>query len=151
MFTGISWNSYLTAVTILLAGYYLFIALRFFRSELLQIFSGKNLTGDKVSFTQQRKPELTSHQAHLQQAFEKQDIFQVAQSLGDEILAYLIQAGKDKVHKEDVMQSLKSLIAKYPSIKDSAFREVIQNLVIKECETNCSIHLSEEDVSVLCR
>lgn len=136
---------------VLLAVYYFFIALRFYRSDILQIFSGKEFTQERVSFTSSQKvqPDQTLHQANLKHAFETQDLFQVSQSLRDEIMAYLHEAGRDPLNKEDVLLSLKSLIAKYPSIKDSAFREVIQNLIITECETNCSIHLSEEELSVL--
>jgi len=152
MFTEISWNSYITIVIVLLAVYYLFIGFRYYRSDLLQLLSGKEFTpADRVSFmaTKRIKHDQTSHQANLKQAFEKQDAFQTAQSLGDEILAYLNEAGRNALNKEDVVQSLKTLSAKYPSIKDSAFLDVIQNLIITESETNCSIHFSEEELSEL--
>lgn len=138
MFTDISWSSYITFMIALLAVYYLFIGFTYYRSDLLQLFSGKEF-----------RPNQIFHQENLQQAFQKQDMFQVSQSLGDEIMAYLSEAGRDTLNKEDILQSLKSLVAKYPSIKDSAFRDVIQNLILTESETNCSIHLSEEELSAL--
>ena len=151
MFTDISWSSYITFMIALLAVYYLFIVLRFYRSDILQIFAGKEFTQDRVSFTSTQKvqPNQTRHQENLQEAFENQDLFQASQSLGDEIIAYLREAGRDTVSKEDVNQSLRSLIAKYPSIKHSAFREAIQNLILTESEANYSIHLSEEELSAL--
>lgn len=152
MFTEISWNNYIISVIVLLVIYYLFIGFRYYRSDLLELLSGtKSTQTDRVSFIdlQTIRPEQTQHQANLKQAFEKQDLFQVTQSVGDEIMAYLNEAGRDTLNKEDIIQSMKSLIAKYPSVKDSAFRDAIQNLIIKECETNCSIHLSEEEISAL--
>lgn len=137
---------------VVLAVYYLVIGFRYYRSDLLQLLSEKRFTStDSVRFTgtQQIKPGQSSHQVNMQQAFEKQDIFQVAQSLSDEIQAYLNEAGRGTVNKEDIIQSLRLLIAKYPSVKESAFREVVQNLIISECETTCSIHLSEEEINVL--
>lgn len=151
MFTEISWNGYITIVIVLLAVYYLFIGLRYYRDDLLQLLSGRKFpqTDKPLTVLPSTKLDQTPHQANLKQAFEKQDFFQVAQSLGDEIMAYLNEAGRDKLNKEDVMQSLRSLIAKYPPIKNSPFREVIQNLIVTECETNCSIHLSEQELSTL--
>lgn len=151
MFTEISWSNYITIVIVLLAIYYLFIGFRYYRTDLLQLLSGREFTTDKVSFTSTKpdKPDQTQHQSDLQQAFKSQDLFQVAQSLGDEIMAYLNEAGRDTLNKEDIIQSLKSLIAKYPSIKDSPFCEVIQNLIVTECKTSCSIHLSAEELSAL--
>ena len=152
MFTDISWGSYITFMIALLAVYYLIIGLRFYRTDIVQLISGKQFSpGEKVSFTSAKldQPNPSLHQANLQQAFEKQDMYQSSQSLGDEIMAYLHEAGRDTLSKEDVAQSLKLLIGKYPSIKDSAFRGVIENLILTESETNCSIHLSEEELSEL--
>lgn len=152
MFTEISWNSYITIVIVLLAGYYLFIGFRYYRTDILHLLSGRKFTQtDSVSFTstQQIKPDQSSHPANMQEGFEKQNLFQLAQSFSDEIQAYLNEAGRNTLNKKEVMQSLKSLLAKYPSIKNSSFQEFIQNLIKTECETSCSIHLSEEELSAL--
>lgn len=153
MFTQISWSSYITIVVVLLAGYYFFVGFWYYRDNLLQLLSGRKITaGDTVNFTAQHpliKPEQSLHQANVQEVFEKQNLFQLTQSLSDEIQAFLNEAGRNKIHKGDVIYSLQLLLAKYPALKDSSFREFIQNLIETECETNCSIHLSDEELSVL--
>ncbi len=155
MFTQISWGSYTTIVVVFLACYYLFVGFKYYRTDLLQLLSGKGISPDNTaSFTATQKqvsvkPRQSLHKTNLQEAFEKQDLFQLAQSLSDEIQAYLNEAGRNKVVKEESMQSLKALVGKYPLLKDSSFHEFIQNLIETEFETNFSIHLSEEELSAL--
>jgi hypothetical protein len=133
MFTEISWSSYVTIVIVLLVIYYLFIGLRYYRTELFRIFAGRKIPADAV------KEEVP----------EKKNIFQLTRSLSDEIQAYLDEAGRNTLHKEEVITSLQSLLAKYPSVTDSPFRKVIQNLIVTECETCCSIHFGEKELSEL--
>ena len=109
MFTQISWSSYITIVVVLLAGYYFFVGFWYYRDDLLQLLSGRKITaGDTVNFTAQHpliKPEQSLHQANVQEVFEKQNLFQLTQSLSDEIQAFLNEAGRNKIHKGDVIYS----------------------------------------------
>ena len=88
MFTEISWTSYLVVTSIFLAGYYLFIGFRYYRNDLLQLMGGRQIINDKVSFKSTEtepviKPEQGLHDVKIQEAFEKQNLFQLAQSLSD--------------------------------------------------------------------
>ena len=139
MFTEISWNSYLTIVIVLLAVYYVFIGLLYYSSNIVGLLSGKKFT---------QRDTLTSV-VGMDTLTEKKNLFQTAHSLSDEIQAYLNEAGRNSLNKEDVVQSLKVMLAKYPVIKDLPFRDVIQNLIRREAETYCSIHLSEEEINEL--
>jgi hypothetical protein len=130
MFTEISWSSYIVTVLLLSTGYYLFIGYRYYRHDILQLISGKKVTtNDVVAANQNPEP--------------------LIQSFSDEIRAFMEQAGKNELDKKDIIQSLHLLLKKYPTLKDSAFQESIQNLIINECTSYCSIHLSEEELSVL--
>ena len=139
MFTEISWNSYLTIVIVLLAVYYVFIGLLYYSSNIVGLLSGKKFT---------QRDTLTSV-VGMDTLTEKKNLFQTAHSLSDEIQAYLNEAGRNSLNKEDVVQSLKVMLAKYPVIKDLPFRDVIQNLIRTEAETYCFIHLSEEEINEL--
>ena len=152
MFAEISWSGYITIVVVLLAAYYFVIAIRYYRDDLFQLISGKKTTQPStVNFTatQSQPSERGLHQTNMQEAFEKQNLFQLAQSLSDEIQAFLNEAGRNKLNKEEIIQSLQLLLTKYPAVRDSSFQEFIQNLIETECEANCSIHLSDEELSVL--
>jgi hypothetical protein len=145
MFTDISWSSYIITVIILLAGYYLFIGFRYYRNDLLQSLSGKKISPDEASFKAPQK----SHKENLLEAFEKQNFFQLSQSAADEIQAFIHQAGSDKLNADEVMKGIRALLGKYPGLKDSPFCELIENLIISECEMNCSIPLDAEQARAL--
>ncbi|HUZ60577.1 MAG TPA: hypothetical protein VMU83_17530 [Hanamia sp.] len=130
MFTQNSWSSYIVTVLLLLGGYYLFIGYRYYRNDLLQLISGKrNTTNDKLVSTQR-------HQTLIQ-------------SFSDEVHAFMEQAVKNKLDKKDIMQSLQLLLQKYPALKDSGLQGSVQNLIINEYASYCSIHLSDEELSGL--
>lgn len=138
MFINISWSSYFDFVAFILVAYYLFIIFRFYRSDIGHFLTPRSSEETERTFS--------SHKEKLQEAFEAQDHFQYASSLSDEIRAFLRAGTCDK---DIILQSLKVLLVKYPSIKDSSFKEMIQNLILTECETNSSIHLSEEELREL--
>lgn len=130
MFTQISWSSYIITVLLLSTAYYLFIGYRYYRNDLLQLVSGKrNTTNDNVVSTQRHQP--------------------LIQSFSDEARAFMEQAGKNKLDKKEIIQSLQLLFKKYPFLKDSAFQGSVQSLIINECASYCSIHLSDEELSAL--
>lgn len=130
MFTQISWSSYILTVLLLSAVYYLFIGYRYYRDDLLQLVSGKRLTTHDFVST-----------AFRQEPLEK--------SFSDEVRAFMNEAGKNKMSKKDIMKSLQLLFKKYPTLKDTASQESIQNLIVNEYASYCSIHLSYEELSGL--
>jgi len=155
MFTQISWSNYITVVALLLAGYYLIIGYLYYRSDILNLLLGRKIIqfgNTSLTATQTdplHKPVLRFNKAHVENAFEKQNLFPAVQSLSDEIQAFLNEAGRNKLNKEDVLPPLQLLLAKYPILKDSSFQESMQNIIETECIANCSIHLSEEDLNKL--
>ncbi|MDB5222369.1 MAG: hypothetical protein JWN83_1036 [Chitinophagaceae bacterium] len=153
MFTEISWGTYITIVIVLLAVYYLFIGFRYYRRDLSQLISGgKTGFPDKAKFTASKSDVIIKprpHEAFMQLSVEDQNLYQLLQSLSDEIQALLGEAGNKRLNKDEIITALKILIAKYSVLKNSSFRESIQNLIQTESETNCSIHLSEKELSEL--
>lgn len=129
MFKQISWNSYLIMVLLLTIVYYLFIVLKYYRNDVIKLIYGKNLLSRNISNNEVDQPLL--------------------QSFSSEIKAFIYEAGKDQLNIRDMMPSLQILIRKYPGIRDMTMRESIQNLIIHECKTNCSIHLGEHELSEL--
>ncbi|MDB5198735.1 MAG: hypothetical protein JWO92_698 [Chitinophagaceae bacterium] len=107
---------------------------------------------DKAKFTASKSDAVAKqkpHEAFMQQSVEDQNLYQLLQSLSDEIQALLGEAGNNRLNKDEIITALKLLIAKYSVLRNSSLRESIQNLIQTECEMNCSIHLSEEELSVL--
>jgi hypothetical protein len=127
MFTQISWSSYLTTILSLSAAYYLFLAFRYYRKDVVKIFAGKKNTGDENVSMDFQKPML--------------------QSFSDEVRAFLFEAIRNNLNKEDIIGSIQMLIRKYPGVKDLTFRNSIEHLIIEE--SAASIHLSEQNLSEL--
>lgn len=146
MFTEISWDSYITIIAVLVTGYYLFVGFRYYRSDFIELLSGKKMSqADRASFTEVQK----SHKENLQEAFEKPNLFQLAQSVSDEIQAYLHEGAKNKLNGDEVMKGLRLLLGKYPDLKNSSFSEVIENLIINDCEANFSMQLDTVQIKAL--
>lgn len=127
MFTQISWSTYLTTILILSIAYYLLLAFHFYRKDILKIFTGKKITGSENFSFDFQKPML--------------------QSFSVEVRAFLFEAIKNSLNKEDIMRSIQMLISKYPGVKDMTFRNSIEHLIIEE--SAASIHLSDQDLSEL--
>jgi len=129
MFTQVSWTNYILIVVLLSGCYYLIIGYLFYRHDLLQLISGKKIaTNDVVTTSERYKPLV---------------------QFSDEVQALLTEAVRNRLDRINIIQSLQLLLKKYPELKDSASHESIQNLIINECKSYCSIHLSEEELGTL--
>lgn len=131
MLSTISWTSYTQAIAGLLAVYYLLVVYVYYWQEFLQFFS-------------KRQPLFTKD-ANASQQYEP------VQYLTDEISALISQATYSRSPKEEMLFALQKLLCsgRFQSIHESSFREVIENHIVNECQTNCSMHLSEEDLQRL--
>jgi hypothetical protein len=129
MFTEITWSSYFVTVLLLFVGYYFIVGYVYYRNDLLQLISTKKSRSDIVEAAQSLAPSV--------------------QPLSDEVQAFLNEAGKNKIDKEAIIVSLQMLLKKYHYLIDSDNREPIQDLIIDECKSYCSIHLSEEELNAI--
>lgn len=127
MFTEISWSSYFTTILLLTAAYYLFIAFRYYRKDVVKIFAGKKFMGNEG----------------LSMDFQKT----MLQSFSVEVRAFLFEAVRNNLNKEDILGSIQMLIRNYSGVKDINFRNSTEHLIIEECAA--SIHLSEQDLCEL--
>jgi len=127
MFTQISWSSYIITILLLSVAYYLFLTIRYYRKDVIKIFAARKVTGDENLLVDFQKPML--------------------QSFTSEVRAFLVEAIKNNLNKEDIMQTIQMLIRKYPGVKDITFCNAIEHLIIEE--SAASIHLSEQDLSEL--
>jgi hypothetical protein len=127
MFRHISWGTYITTILLLTVGYYLFLLYRYYRKDIVKVFEGRKNTGVE---------NLTiDFQQSMQQSFSA------------EVRAFLFEAIKNNLNKEDIMRSIQMLIRKYEGVKDITFRNSVEHLIIEE--SAASIHLSENDLDEL--
>ena len=89
------------------------------------------------------------HPKNMQTEESNEDYYPFVQTLSDEVQAFIIEAGNNSFDKEQLVPSIQLLLSKYPSVKSSPYSKDIRNLIKKECESNCSVYLSESELDGL--
>lgn len=156
MFNAISWQSYWLTLALLSAGYYGVIYLLYYRSDFkIWVHRRSSLDGAPfpgVATTQEGQPG-SGNQPSLFEEDGSSD-FQfpeggsaeaVVYNCMDELTAFFVQAKRKKWAKAELVQALRGILLKYPSLKNSSYRESLSNVIVTQCEHHCSIHLSAED------
>jgi hypothetical protein len=157
MLNNISWQSYWTTLALLLAGYYLIIYLLYYRSDFSVRFRRKTFGGHDFSsvplFLRERQPsdkvQSSLFDVDSSPEFQRPEVGTeeyVLYSCMDELTAFFEEAGRRKWVKEELMQVLQNILHKYRSLKASSYKESLSNVVVAQCEQNCSIHLNAEDL-----
>ena len=156
MFNNISWQSYWITIALFTAGYYLTIYLLYFRKDFsIPWRRGSRLKEDEPFSSDERavSPVLTTEQSHLVQDSSdfqlpgKDTLEQVVYTCMDEIAAYLEQAKRNKCEKAESLPALASILRKYPVLATSEYKQSITTVMIHQCESCCSVHLSAEEVA----
>lgn len=132
MFNSITWGQYFTAITLLLVCYYIFIGLRFYRWEILNVIGIKKVEDNAIAISTvadfKKSFETESHEDYLPKAISEVDISPVVQSFTDEIKAYL-QESDDDTSKEELLHSIQAIVTKYPVLRNLDYKhELIQFL-----------------------
>jgi hypothetical protein len=66
----------------------------------------------------------------------------------DEIRA-LLQAEGSATNKDNLLDKLRRLLQKYPTLKNTAFQPSINQLVATDCKNHCSVDLDENEIHAL--
>ncbi len=156
MFSQISWAAYIETVVYTIAIYYVFILYKYYRHDLLNILKGRHTTSlTEVAFTSAGKPSaipqgnITNHVDFMPKEDQDNGYSLLVQALTDEIQAFTAEAENNEFERESILLSFQLLVGKYPSIKSSPYKESIQELIAQQCATNCSVHLSDEELDGL--
>jgi len=161
MLKQITWHEYWTIITILTAIYELLIVAIFYRKDLLVLAKGKR----NVPVVGASSSEITSNLNGVQEqpdlfaesaadANEKAEIREInltpmAHELADEIEVLINEAGEKKFGRPEILFGLKQIIKSFKSLNNTFYQDNINNLIAQQCETSCSITLSEEEIKAL--
>tara|TARA_B100000378_G_scaffold179972_1_gene145515 strand:- start:195 stop:674 length:480 start_codon:yes stop_codon:yes gene_type:complete len=154
MFTQISWTDYLLAVSILLVIYYLFVGVRFFSGNLKDLLSGKRKHSLKTSLSHSF-PQHQSLQNEISEGIpantdeKPDDEFAEVEHLIEKVKAMIADALGKQLVKEEFRQYLRLVLKEFPSIKTSALRPSINELIVSECEKQGIAAFNEEEVDAL--
>ncbi|KFF16577.1 hypothetical protein [Flavobacterium hydatis] len=157
MFTNISWGNYIVVVVLLVVSWYLFVGFRFYLEELKGITVGKR----KLQFRRLGEPNYGDFQSELndqdppqmtfdQSSFGRFDAtFEDVDSLVEELKNFITDAKKRKLAKQEVLDYIQLFFNQYPSVKDSAFRLAVNELIVTECEILDVIDITQAEVEGL--
>jgi hypothetical protein len=133
MFNNISWQGYWTTLALISVGYYLVIYLVYYRIDF------------KLRLHQKPSGETVASLFNFSSPIEKSDE-RLIDDFMDEVRAFFEQARRKKCVKEELIYSLKIILKKFPSLKDSGFSQSLNHVIATECNHICSIHLSEDEL-----
>ncbi len=135
-----SWKTYFEIVAVALVIYYALILLVFNRNDIIKLLSLRFQTAP----FQKNVIEDALHKGTSETS-------NVLAALPTEIKYVIQQANNNKSPKEEMLFALQKLFSddSIQAIHDPFFKKQISEFILKECESICSIHLSEEDLRVL--
>lgn len=157
MFTNISWGNYIVVIILLLTSWYLFVGFRFYFDDFKEVISGKRKLqfrrlGDPNygDFQSEENDQETPSPTSSQPAFGEFDtIFQDVDALVARLKSFIADAAKKKLVKKEFTYYLQLLLREYPSVKDSAFRSSVSELIITECKTLGAISVTQAEAEGL--
>ena len=135
MFSSISWQSYISIVAVLLAIYYAFVLYVYYRKDIVQVLTTGRNNGEGS-----KQNILADNTGAAEQPASENYI--------DELKALIHQAGYSHLSKDELVFSLQQLLGsdRFETIKTPDFKKRLGKIITYECQTNCSMHLDEEDL-----
>jgi hypothetical protein len=168
MFTSNPWGDYFTMLAPLIAGYYLFIGIRFYRRDLKAKIAGRRNQSIRIQGPQQSvdipdPPVFTPLAANQQEyedtklpkseddsdqepaAWQNEELFDQVERLAAHLKEAIEEAHEKEYGKQDLILLLQMTLKEYPALREAPFRTAINNLIETECAKYGSVHLREDD------
>ncbi|TKT86006.1 hypothetical protein [Dyadobacter frigoris] len=171
MFTSNPWGDYVTILAPLIAGYYLFIGLRFYGRDLKAKIARKRIDSASGPRPQQGldvpDPPIPSSLSAEQgetvvssledndksdqkpAAWQNEELFDQVERLAAHLKEAIEEAHEKEYGKQDFILLLQMTLKEYPALQGAPFQTAINNLIETECAKYGSIHLREEDKVVI--
>jgi|GEM_PF-1526775 len=164
MFTAQPWKDYAIVISIITAGYYLFVILKFYRFEIQAMLKNHKRAISKAATEQTDldepdPPWLSDHPTDdwvyandekeendsSKDSPEREEMFGQLENLAARLKVDIGEAHKKQYRKADLILLLQMTIKEYPALLGPPFRFAIDNLIDTECEKYGSIHLGVDD------
>lgn len=145
MLSSISWAGYFTAIAILLVVYYTVIGYRFYRQDVLSVTGGLNNRQSLSSVADQLRQETILQKDEEGEATTNNTPLLV-EYFTDEVQAFFQEAKNNELDKATILHSLQIIVSKYPSLRTSEYKSLLEQLIIDETELNCAVLIKEDEV-----
>jgi hypothetical protein len=150
MLQSISWNQYLTSTLLLLVCYYAYVGYKFYKWELLGLVGIRKIEPGVAEIPiEELKATLVSenHADYLPK--ETADGVNAFQSIKDEITAYLTATADSILSKNEILNALQVIVAKYPATYLSGLNNSLHQFVLAETEAIHPGIITQDDLPVI--
>src|SRR5690606_20191849 len=134
MFTGITWKDYLIAVTLILIAYYAAVLCWLYLDRLKVLVKSKELVPDQHVKTVRLNSE------------DNNALPREVQQLIALIKENIAQCFKKGLNREQLLKCISKVLSSYPSLKNSSFREHINQSIINECNKYGPVGLRNDEL-----
>jgi hypothetical protein len=141
MCSSISWEQFILTIVVIVVLYYGYVGVSYYRKDWLYRLTGKKSPG---SFLQPVVP----FPAMPNGAAAANPLLPLVHDVVDEIRA-LLQAEGSAANKNNLLDKLRRLLQKYPTLKNTAFQPSINQLISVDTKSKCSVELWQDEISGL--
>jgi hypothetical protein len=141
MCSSISWEQFILTIVVIVGLYYGYVGVSYYRKDWLYRLSGKKSPGSSF------QPVVPSP-AMATGVAAANPLLPVVHDVVDEIRA-LLQAEGSAANKENLLDKLRRLLQKYPTLRNTAFQPSINQLLAIDCKNHCSMDLDENEIRAL--
>lgn len=154
MLANITWTDYIIAVVLVLVTYYAFIATRYYSGSIRAVLSGKQ----KLSFSSRSNSLPAQEHLNGRELYQNDNLpiseqpddeFAEVEQLIERLKSVIADAANRKADSQEFRKYLHLILKEYQTIKKSALRSSINELITSECEKYTVAALSEDEVDLL--
>jgi hypothetical protein len=139
-------------MSLILLGYYLIVFLLYFRKGFASDrgvhnkFSHDSINRSVPLFDRDLHAKPMVAEAGTQHSPATTAIETIVDSCMDELTAFFEQCKSSRVVPGQLVFGLRRIVQKFPSLKDSEYRQPLERLIISQAQHICSVQLSEAEV-----
>lgn len=154
MFTNISWLQYLMVAAPVICCYYLYVAVKYYRTDIQDLLGQKQRDFSPEWTETEAGPipetlSATTDGPGTDTSDQQQDQFDQIEKLVGDLKYRIAQAAGTNTLKGALAESLTAAIRQYPELKNTPYKTAINELIVYECAQQNLATLSETEVEGL--
>lgn len=148
MLSKISWSSLIWILIPVLAFYYVYVIIAYFRKEIFSFgVNNKKLTGSEGHHKNLLKSETSDFTKASRESGDSNDnSITLVHELLDDLKTLFIHAAREKMIKEELIQAINSKLKTYPGLAGTDLVEDIDTHIAQEVKERCSLDLLPGDL-----
>lgn len=148
MLNSITWGQYLSVIAIALTGYYIYVAYKYFRWELLAFIGIRKIENENpaIQIADLKKQFTVSNHSD----FLPKETNLSTQPFLDELAAYLNEMNA-AAPSEEILFAIESIVLKYPALRDTKNNHSLADTVMQLAHQYFPNKILAEDIQNILR